>query len=97
MSGIEIIILIIAIVLIAGGVGYFLTKGQPSLKEFYEENKEEQEQIQSYQKEIEETLELSQELFDKDLRSIVLKKTPSVKTTESQDKSKRKYYPKKKK
>ena len=40
MNGLEIIILIGLIVAMAAGVGYFLTKGQPTLKEMTEEPKE---------------------------------------------------------
>jgi hypothetical protein len=68
MNGIEIIILFIAIIIIAGGVGYFLTKGQKSLKEFktdFDNNTE-----------VQELKELAEELYNKDLRPITAKKTP---------------------
>jgi succinate dehydrogenase/fumarate reductase flavoprotein subunit len=99
MSGFDIIILIITIVVIAGVIGAFLTNGQKSLaemKEDYYNNEEAQEVVK-----------LTQELYNKDLRPIVAKKAPKevkeVKETKSEfpieqpAKKKRKYYPKKKK
>jgi outer membrane biosynthesis protein TonB len=109
MSGLDIIFLIIAIVIIAGAVGAFLTREQKSLKEMtknYYNNEEAQEVV-----------ELAQELYNKDLRPIVAKKAPKEtkevvsettkvveevkKETKSEfpidkPKKKRKYYPKKK-
>jgi hypothetical protein len=79
----------------AAGVGYFLTKGQPTLKEMTEDYHKNEE--------IKEIVELSQELYNKDLRPIVAKKAPKAKETKSEfpieqpAKKKRKYYPKKKK
>jgi flagellar basal body-associated protein FliL len=96
MSGFDIIILIIAIVIIAAVVGAFVTNGQKSLKEMTEDyhNNEEAQEV----------VELAQELYNKDLRPIVAKKAPKeVKETKSEfpieqpAKKKRKYYPKKKK
>jgi hypothetical protein len=110
MSGFDIIILIIAIVIIAAVVGAFVTREQKSLKEMTENyyNNEEAQEV----------VELSKELYNKDLRPIVAKKAPKeVKPEVSQDtvkeptkketksefpivaptKKKRKYYPKKKK
>jgi hypothetical protein len=110
MSGFDIIILIIAIVIIAAVVGAFVTREQKSLKEMTENyyNNEEAQEV----------VELSKELYNKDLRPIVAKKAPKeVKQEVSQDtvkeptkketksefpivaptKKKRKYYPKKKK
>jgi len=96
MSGFDIIVLIIAIVVIAAVVGAFVTREQKSLKEMtkdYYNNEEAQEVVK-----------LTQELYNKDLRPIVAKKAPKeVKETKSEfpieqpAKKKRKYYPKKKK
>lgn len=104
MSGFEIIILIIAIVIIAGAIAAYLTRGQKSLKEMtqdYYNNEEAQEVV-----------ELAQELYNKDLRPIVAKKAPKEVKTEAvveevvkeakpefpidKPKKKRKYYPKNK-
>jgi hypothetical protein len=95
MSGFDIIILIIAIAIIAAVVGAFVTSGQKSLKEMTEDfhNNEEAQEI----------VELTQELYNKDLRPIVAKKAPKTKETKSEfpieqpAKKKRKYYPRKKK
>jgi flagellar basal body-associated protein FliL len=95
MNGLEVIILIGLVVAMAAGVGYFLTKGQPTLKEMTEDyhNNEEAQEV----------VELAQELYNKDLRPIVAKKAPKAKETKSEfpieqpAKKKRKYYPKKKK
>ena len=93
MTGIEIIILIGLVVILAAGIGYYMTKGQPSLKEMtkdYYNNEEAQEVV-----------ELAQELYNKDLRPIVAKKAPKETKSEfpieQRAKKKRKYYPKKKK
>ena len=96
MNGFEIIILIVIVVVGAAALGYYMTKGQPSLKEMtkdYHNNEEAQEVV-----------ELAKELYNKDLRPIVAKKAPKeVKETKSEfpieqpAKKKRKYYPKKKK
>ncbi len=112
MTGIEIIILIGLVVILAAGIGYYMTKGQPSLKEMTKDyyNNEE----------VQEVVELAQELYNKDLRPIVAKKAPKKeKVTETvvseatkaveeakketkaefpidKPKKKRKYYPKKK-
>ena len=68
MTGIEIIILIGLVVILAAGIGYYMTKGQPSLKEMtkdYYNNEEAQEVV-----------DLAKELYNKDLRPIVAKKAP---------------------
>lgn len=68
MSGFEVIFLIVAIVVIAGAVGAFLTREQKSLKEMtkdYYDNEKAQEVV-----------ELAQELYNKDLRPVVAKKAP---------------------
>jgi hypothetical protein len=110
MSGLDVIFLIVAIVVIAGAVGAFLTREQKSLKEMtkdYYNNEEAQEVV-----------ELAQELYNKDLRPIVAKKAPKKEKVEEvipegiveepvkkepkpefpidKPKKKRKYYPKKK-
>ena len=99
MTGIEIIILIGLVVILAAGIGYYMTKGQPSLKEMtkdYHNNEEAQEVV-----------ELAKELYNKDLRPIVAKKAPKEEVKEDKPKKsefpieqptkkKRKYYPKKK-
>lgn len=110
MTGSEIIILIGLVVILAAGIGYYMTKGQPSLKEMtkdYYNNEEAQEVV-----------ELSKELYNKDLRTIAAKKAPkeekqaevSVNTKAVEEakketkaelpidkpKKKKKYYPKKK-
>lgn len=109
MSGLDIIFLIVAIVVIAGAVGAFVTREQKSLKDMtkdYYNNEEAQEVV-----------ELAQELYNKDLRPIVAKKAPKEpkevvseatkvveevkKETKSEfpidkPKKKRRYYPKKK-
>lgn len=96
MNGFEIIILIGLVVAIATGIGYYMTKGQPSLKEMTEDYHNNEE--------VQEVVELAKELYNKDLRPIVAKKAPKeVKETKSEfpieqpAKKKRKYYPKKKK
>lgn len=96
MSGFDIIFLIIAIVVIAGAVGAFVTREQKSLEEMtkdYHNNEDAQEVV-----------ELAKELYNKDLRPIVAKKAPKeAKETKAEfpieqpAKKKRKYYPKKKK
>ncbi len=102
MSGFEIIILIVTIVAIAAAIGAFVTREQKSLKEMtkdYYNNEEAQEVV-----------DLAKELYNKDLRPTVVKKTPKetpVEETKKETKSefpidkptkkKRKYYPKKKK
>ncbi len=109
MSGLDVIFLIVAIVVIAGAVGAFVTREQKSLKEMtkdYYNNEEAQEVV-----------ELAQELYNKDLRPIVAKKAPKKEKVEEvipegiveeakketktefpidKPKKKRKYYPKKK-
>lgn len=102
MTGIEIIILIGLVVILAAGIGYYMTKDQPSLKEMtkdYYNNEEAQEVV-----------ELAKELYNKDLRPIVAKKAPKEVVKEEvkeekqskpefpidKPKKKRKYYPKKK-
>ena len=102
MTGFEIIILIVAIVVIATLIAGFVTREQKSLKEMtkdYYNNEEAQEVV-----------DLAKELYNKDLRPIVVKKAPKetiVEETKKETKSefpidkptkkKRKYYPKKKK
>ena len=98
MSGFDVIILIITIVVIAAVVGAFVTREQKSLKEMskdYYNNEEAQEVV-----------DLAKELYNKDLRPIVAKKATApkeVKETKSEfpieqpAKKKRKYYPRKKK
>jgi flagellar basal body-associated protein FliL len=74
MNGIEIIILIIAIVIIAGAIAAYLTRGQKSLKEMtqdYYNNEEAQEVV-----------ELAQELYNRDLRPVIAKKSPKAKKSE---------------
>lgn len=99
MNGIEIIILIGLITLLAVGIGYYMDKGQASLKEMkedYQDNEEVQEMVQ-----------LAKELYIKDLRPIAGKKAPKEEVMEDKPKKselpieqptkkKRKYYPKKK-
>ena len=110
MSGLDVIFLIVAIVVIAGAIGAFLTREQKSLAEMtkdYYNNEEAQEVV-----------ELAQELYNKDLRPIVAKKAPKKEKVEEvipegiveepvkkepkpefpidKPKKKRKYYPKKK-
>jgi hypothetical protein len=93
MNELEIIILIGLVVAMATGVGYFLTKEQPTLKEItkdYQNNEE-----------IQEVVQLAKELYNKDLRPVVAKKAPKETKSEfpieQPAKKKRKYYPKKKK
>ena len=74
MSGFDIIVLIIAIVVIAAVVGAFVTREQKSLKEMtkdYYNNEEAQEVVK-----------LTQELYNKDLRPIVAKKAPKKEKVE---------------
>jgi len=96
MSGFDIIVLIIAIVVIAAVVGAFVTREQKSLKEMTKDfyNNEEAQEV----------VDLAKELYNKDLRPVVAKKAPKeVKETKSEfpieqpAKKKRKYYPRKKK
>lgn len=95
MSGFEIIILIIIVVLATAIIGTFVTNGQKSLKEMTEDyhNNEEAQEV----------VELAKELYNKDLRPIVAKKAPKTKENKAEfpieqpAKKKRKYYPKKKK
>jgi hypothetical protein len=106
MTGIEIIILIVAIVLIAVLVASFVTKDHSSLKDMVEDVKDIKVQ----------TEQVVDELYNKDLRPIVAKKATEkpIKTPEGiveepikketkpefpidKPKKKRKYYPKKKK
>lgn len=93
MNGFEIIILIGLVVAIAAGIGYYMTKGQPSLKEMTEDYHNNEE--------VQEVVELAKELYNKDLRPIVAKKAPKETKSEfpieQPAKKKRKYYPKKKK
>lgn len=103
MNGIEIIILIALVLLLAAGIGYYMTKDQPSLKQMkqdYQDNEQAQEMVQ-----------LAKELHIKDLRPIAVKKAPRevkqdlpqgiVEPPTKQEvsksvKNKTKYYPKKK-
>ncbi len=102
MSIFDIIFLIIAIVLISAVVGVFVTREQKSLKDMtkdYYDNEKAQEVV-----------DLAQELYNKDLRPIVVKKAPKKEKVEEEPvnketksefpidkpKKKRKYYPKKK-
>ena len=101
MSGFDIIVLIIAIVVIAAVVGAFVTREQKSLKEMTKDfyNNEEAQEV----------VDLAKELYNKDLRPVVAKKATApkeVKETketksefpiEQPAKKKRKYYPRKKK
>jgi Sec-independent protein translocase protein TatA len=98
------IILVLVIVAGTAGLAYYMQRGTKTLKEFkmdFDNNKEAQELV-----------ELSKELYNKDLRPIVAKKAPKkekveavveevVKETKAEfpidkPKKKRKYYPKKK-
>ena len=68
------IILVAAIVLVATFIAYHMQKGTKALSEFkadYDNNAEAQEIV-----------ELAQELYNKDLRPIVAKKTPKAKKPE---------------
>jgi paraquat-inducible protein B len=66
MTIIEIIVLILTIVGLAGVIGYQLTKGQPYLKDMVQDVKD-----------IEvKTEQVANELYNKDLRPIVAKKAP---------------------
>jgi hypothetical protein len=102
MNGFEIIILIIIVVVGAATIAYYMTKGQPSLKEMTKDfyNNEEAQEV----------VNLAKELYNKDLRPVVAKKAPKevkevkevLKTKsefpiEQPAKKKRKYYPRKKK
>jgi len=71
MNGIEIIILIVLIVAIAGGVGYLFSRNLPTLKEMKDKyvNKLKVNQAE----------EISKELYNKDLRPIAAKKAPKKK------------------
>lgn len=95
MNGLEIIILIVLIAIMAAGVGYFLTHRQPTLKEMTEDYHKNEE--------IKEIVDSALELYDKDLRPIVIKQESKIEETQSETstelviKKKRKYYPKKKK
>jgi hypothetical protein len=110
MNGIEIIILIGTIVLLAVGIGYYMNKGQASLKEMKEDYQNNEE--------VQEIVQLAKELYNKDLRPVVAKKAPKKEKVEEvipegiveepikektksefpidKSKKKRKYYPKKK-
>jgi hypothetical protein len=70
MTIIEIIVLILAIVGLAGVIGYQLTKGQPSLKDMVQDIKAEQ---------------VANELYNKDLRPTPEKKAPKKREVTSQD------------
>ena len=94
MTGIEILTLVILVVFFAAGVAYQFSKHHSSLKDMVEDV----EDIEIKAKEV------ADELYNKDLRPIVAKKTTEkpVETTKSEfpidkPKKKRKYYPKKKK
>jgi hypothetical protein len=94
MTIIEIIVLVVLIALVAGIISYQLTKGQPSLKDMTQDL----ENIEV------ETTEITDELYNKDLRPIVVKKStkkideaPKSEFPIEKPKKKRKYYPKKKK
>jgi hypothetical protein len=95
MNGLEIIILIGLIVAMAAGVGYFLTKGQPTLKEMTEEPKE---KFQP-RKVIQQTA--TRQVNDA-VKEVVGITEPEVKKETKSEfpidkpKKKRKYYPKKK-
>jgi hypothetical protein len=96
MSGFEIVILVLVVVIVAAVIGAYVNHGTPSLKEMKEDY---------YQnEEAQEVVELAKELYNKDLRPIVAKKAPKeAKETKAEfpieqpAKKKRKYYPKKKK
>ena len=59
MTGFEIIILLLVVVVSAAVIGAYLTKGHPTLEEMTKEDDQEQ---------------ITQELYNKDLRPIVAKK-----------------------
>jgi flagellar basal body-associated protein FliL len=97
MNGLEIIILIGLVVAMAAGVGYFLTKGQPTLKEMTEEPEEKFKPrkltIQAPTRQVNEAV--------KEAVGVTESKIKETKETKSEfpidkPKKKRKYYPKKK-
>jgi hypothetical protein len=95
MTGIEVLLLIVTIVVASLGIGYYMNYGQPSLKEMTEDYHKNEE--------IKEIVDSALELYDKDLRPIVIKQESKIEETQSETstelvvKKKRKYYPKKKK
>lgn len=75
MTIIEIIVLIFMIVLVAGVVGYQVTKGKPSLKDMVQDVKD-----------IEvKTEQVANELYNKDLRPVAAKKVSKKVEVTSQD------------
>ena len=102
MSGLDIIFLIVAIVVIAGAVGAFLTREQKSLKEmtkdYYDNEQVEQPKNEKFQPRkvtvVEKEAEaVSQELYNKDLRPIVAKKAPKEEKVEEVKKETKSEFP----
>jgi hypothetical protein len=90
MTILELIILVISLAAVALAIGYIRQRGQKSLAqltEVYYDN--ESEQVPE--------VDIASELYDKDLRPIVIKEVKEVKSEFPIDKpkKKRKYYPKK--
>ena len=92
MTAIEIFTLVLVILFVAAGVGYNYSKHHGSLKDMVEDVKDIEVQVQ----------QVEDELYNKDLRPIVAKKSTTKSTEETKSefpiekpKKKRKYYPKK--
>ena len=101
MNGIEVIILIGLIIVIAAGVGYYMTKELPTLKSMEEEIKEEPKEKFQPRKITVQTPTRQVNDVVKEVTSITEPEVKKEKQTESESpvdkpKKKRKYYPKKK-
>jgi hypothetical protein len=97
MNGLEIIILIVLIAIMAAGVGYFLTHGQPTLKEMTEEPKEKfQPRKITVQAPTRHVNDVVKEVIDTTEPKIEKEKQTESEFPIDKPKKKRKYYPKKK-
>jgi hypothetical protein len=101
MNGIEVIILIGLIIVIAAGVGYYMTKELPTLKSMEEEIKEEPKEKFQPRKITVQTPTRQVNDVVKEVTGITEPEVKKEKQTESEStvdkpKKKRKYYPKKK-
>jgi flagellar basal body-associated protein FliL len=97
MNGLEIIILIVLIAIMAAGVGYFLTHGQPTLKEMTEEPKEKfQPRKVTVQAPTRQVNDVVKEVIDATEPKIKKENQTESEFPIDKPKKKRKYYPKKK-
>jgi flagellar basal body-associated protein FliL len=97
MTGIEVIILIVAIVIAAAGIGYYMNYGQPSLKEMEGEPKEKFKPrkltIQAPTRQVNDAVKEAVGITEPEVKE---KKETKSEFPIDKPKKKKKYYPKKK-